>query len=478
MSGLRTIARNSAFHAGSEILTKLASLAFYVVMARELGSAGFGDYMFALSLTVLLTSLAGFGTDGLLSRNVARDREEIHQLFWNSIALKLGLGVLLIAAALLVAVVGGYSDAVVLTVALLGVGTLIELLSKTVGAAFLAHDDLRPVATGLILQRFSTAAVGIAALVAGAGIVPVAAIYLGGAALGLAYVAPALYRREIRPRREVSLRRAREVAARAAPFGLLLIFGTIIFRIDATLLSLYKGAEPTGLYSAAYRALESCLFIPFAIETAMLPMLSRLSRTSVPPVSAYYEAGLKVIVAFMMPFGLAFLLYGGAVLELLYGAEYRSAETAMHWLGGAAVLYGVSLLTCTLVIAQDGARKVAWIVGSVMVFNVLLNLVVIPRWSLNGAAAVTTITEAVQAIVLLYVAWRMVGAVSLRRILTGPLLAGAAMAAVGILVGGDVAWLLPVTGVYLLVILAVERALFPSDLARVEGAVRARLGRA
>ena len=478
MSGLRTIARNSAFHAGSEILTKLASLAFYVVMARELGSSGFGDYMFALSLTVLLTSLAGFGTDGLLSRNVARDREEIHQLFWNSIALKVGLGVVLVAAAMVVALLGDYSDAVLATVLLLGVGTLLELLSKTVGAAFLAHDDLRPVATGLILQRFTTAAVGIAALVLGAGIEPVAAIYLGGALLGLVSVATALYRREIRPRREVSLRRAREVAARAAPFGLMLIFGTIIFRIDATLLSLYKGPEATGLYSAAYRALESCLFIPFAIETAMLPMLSRLSRTSVPPVSSFYEGGLKAIVVFTMPLGLAFLLYGGPILELLYGTEYLGAETAMQWLGGATVLYGVSLLTCTLVIAQDGTRTVAWVVGSVMVFNVLLNLLVIPRWSLTGAAAVTTITEAVQAGVLLFVGWRMVGAVSLRRILAGPVVAGAAMTAVGLAAGAELHWLLAAAAVYLLVIVAVERALYPADVARLGGLLRARLGRA
>lgn len=475
MSGLRTIARNSALQAGGEVLTKLASLAFYVVMARELGTAGFGDYMFALSLTVLLTSLAGFGTDGLLTRNVARDREELHRLFWNSVALKVGLGVVLAGIALLVSFLGDYPEAVHAAVALLAVGTLVELLAKTVGAAFLAYDDLRPVATGLIIQRFTTAAVGIAALLAGAGIVTVAGIYLGGAVLGLLYVSRALYRREIRPRREVSLARAREVAAQAVPFGLMLIFGTVIFRIDATMLSLYKGPEAVGLYSAAYRALESCLFIPFAIEAAMLPMLSRLRRDTVPPVSDVYEVGLKAIVALMAPMGVAFLLFGGEILELLYGAEYRAAEPAMHWLGGAAVLYGVSLLTCTLIVAQDGARALAWTVGAVMVFNVALNLVVIPRFSLTGAAAVTTITEVVQALVLLFLGWRMVGAVSLRRILAGPVVAALAMAAVALAAGTSLAAFVAAGATYLLVIAIAERTLFPEDVTRLAAAVRRRL---
>ncbi|MCW2989716.1 MAG: Polysaccharide biosynthesis protein [Solirubrobacterales bacterium] len=478
MSGLRTIVRNTALQAGGEVLTKLASLAFYVVMARQLGSAGFGDYMFALSLVVLLTSLAGFGTDGLLTREVARDRGELHRLFWNSLALKAGLGVVLTGVALLVAELGDYSAAVSGAIVLLAVGTLLELLAKTIGATFLAYDDLRPVAAGLILQRFTTAAAGIVALLAGAGIVPVAAIYLGGAALGLAYVAQALYRREIRPRRELSLRRARQVAAEAVPFGLMLIFSTIIFRIDATMLSLYKGPEAVGLYSAAYRALESVLFLPYAIENAVFPTFARLGRATQPTLAAVYEGGLKAIVAVTAPLGVTFLLFGGPLLELLYGSEYGSAERAIHWLGGAAVLYGVSFLSVSLLAAQRQTRVLAWTVGGVMLFNIVLNLVVIPRFSLDGAAAVTTITEAVQALALGLLARRFAGRVSARRILTGPVLGAAAMAAVALAAGTGIAAFAAAGATYLVVVVLAERALFPDDLGRFTGVVRARLGRA
>lgn len=478
MSSLRTIARNTAVQAGGEIATKIASLAFYVVMARELGSAGFGEYMFALSLVVLLTSLAGFGTDGLLTREVARDREQLHRLFWNSIALKAVLGILLTGVALLVTVLGDNSAAVSEAVVLLAIATLLELLAKTVGATFLAFDDLRPVVAGLIITRFFTAAAGIAALVAGAGIVPVSVVYLAGAALGLAYVSLALYRHEIRPRREISLSRAREVAIQAAPFGLMLIFSTIVFRVDATLLSFYKGPEAVGLYSAAYRALESVLFLPYAIEAATFPTFSRLSRESTPTLNSVYEGGLKAVVALTAPLGVAFLLFGGSILELLYGAAYREGETAMHWLGGAVVLYGVSFLSVSILAAQRRMRALTWAVGSVMVFNIVLNMLVIPRFSLDGAAAVTTITEAVQAVALGVLAWQQTGPLSLRRILSGPLLAVAAMVGVALMLGdGAVAFALA-GATYLVVIVAAERALYPADLERATGVLRRRVGRA
>ncbi|MFL5844532.1 MAG: flippase [Solirubrobacteraceae bacterium] len=478
MTGLRTIVRNTALQAGAEVLTKLASLAFYVVMARELGSAGFGDYMFALSLVVLLTSLAGFGTDGLLTREVSRDRDELHRLFWNSIALKVVLGLATTAIALLVSILGDYSPAVNAAIVLLALGTLLELLAKTIGATFLAYDDLRPVAAGLILQRFSTAAGGIIALVAGAGIAPVAAIYLGGAALGLASVTLSLYRHELRPRREISIRRAREVAAQAVPFGLMLIFSTIIFRIDATMLSLFKGPEAVGLYSAAYRALESVLFLPYAIENALFPTFSRLARATQPTLASVYEGGLKAIAVITAPLGVAFLLFGGPLLELLYGTEYGDAERAMHWLGGAAVLYGISFLSVSLLAAQRKTRVLAWTVGSVMVFNIVLNLLVIPRYSLDGAAAVTTITEAVQALALGVLARRVAGPVSVRRITTSPVLGAAAMAGVALVTGTSVLAFAAAGAAYLIVVIGAERALFPADLARFTGYVQARLGRA
>jgi O-antigen/teichoic acid export membrane protein len=478
VTGLSTIARNTAFQAGGDLLSKIASLAFYVVMARQLGSAGFGDFMFALSLTILLTSLAGFGTDSLLTRLVAQDREALHRLFWNAVALKLVLGTVLAGTALLVAVLGDYSPAVQATVAVLGAASIAELVAKSIAATFLAYDDLRPVAAGLILQRFSTAGAGIAALLSGAGIVTVSVIYLAGSLLGLLYVVRALARMDIRPRREVSFARARRVAADAAPYGMKLIFTTVIFRVDATILSLMKGAEATGLYSAAYRALESTLFVAYALEAALFPTFARLRRTSTPTLGEMFEIGQKLVVAIMAPAGMAFLLYGREILELLYGAEFAAGATAMQWLGGATALYGVSLMSGSVLLAGGRAKVMAWATGAIMVENIVLNLIFIPAYSLEGAAAVTTVTEVTQAVVYTAFALQLTGRVSARRILAGPVAGCAAMAAMALALPGDLAFVAAALIAYAAAVVLCERILYPADLARVTGVVRRRLGRA
>lgn len=478
MSGLARVARNTAFSAAGDLVSKLASLVFFVVLARTLGAEDFGHYTFALAVTVLLTSLAGFGTDTLLTRQVARDPDEVHHLYWTSLALKLVLGALLTAACVGISVLNDYPGAVHATVALLGAGCVVESLSKTVAATFLAHDDTRPSAAGLVLQRFVNAGLGVALLAAGAGLVPVAAVYLLGAILGYLYVTRALARRGIAPRRTVSLSRARSVAGEAAPFGFKLVFSTAIFRVDATLLSLMKDSVAVGQYGAAYRLLESTLFVPYAFESAVYPLMSRLGRDTSPTVAEVFTVGLKAMLLLMTPVGLVFLLYGGEVLEFLYGDEFAGAEAAMRWLGGAAALYGIAFLAGSLISAQGRIKTLAWATFWVLLLNIGLNLVIIPRWSLTGAAAVTTITEAVQCAVLLVIALRIAGRVPAARILAAPLAGGAAMAGAAVALPGGLAWMLPSLGVYLAVTAGLERLLYPADLARVTARVRGRLGRA
>lgn len=75
MEGSRSVARNALARTIGETASKVASIAFFVVMARALGETGFGEFMFALSLATVLVVASGFGFDELVTREVARDRE-------------------------------------------------------------------------------------------------------------------------------------------------------------------------------------------------------------------------------------------------------------------------------------------------------------------------------------------------------------------------------------------------------------------
>jgi len=474
MSAARLIARNAGAQVAAEILSKLASLALYVVMARHLGKNGFGDFTFALSLALLLTAFAGFGTENILTREVARDREEVHRLFWNAIAIKLAFGALALVVGVVVSFAGHYNGRIRAAVAILTVGALVDVLTKTVYATFLGFEDTRPTALSLLLQRYTTAIVGIALLLLGVGVVPVALVYLAGALVAAVFAATVLARRMTRPRIELSLERAKRFAIASMPIGIAGIFTTVLFRVDATLLSFLTDNTQVGLYSAAYRVLESTLFLTYVFTWTTLPALSRLRRDTTPPIAQAYEGALKVILVMLLPVGTGLLLFADTLIDGLYGRPYAEAASAVRLLGGAAALYGVTYLSTYLLVGQDRQRIVPWVTGGLALGNIALNLVLIPSFGFDGAAAATSITEAAGALLMTVFALRATGRVSLRRIATGPVVASAAMGAVAAALGGGVLGIVGAAVAYPVVLLLVERRLFPADLKLIGDSLRRR----
>ena len=99
MSGARRILANTAYRLLADVGSKLASIAFYVVMARELGAKEFGVFTFGLAFVILTTTLGNFGQDSVLTREVARDHTLLDRYFFNTLALKTGLSTLSLALA-------------------------------------------------------------------------------------------------------------------------------------------------------------------------------------------------------------------------------------------------------------------------------------------------------------------------------------------------------------------------------------------
>ena len=179
-------------------------------MARELGREGFGAFMFALSLTGALVLCAGFGTDELTAREVARDRSRAGRYLADVISLKLVTCTVLLVGAALVVSLGSFSDDTLPAVVLVGAGVAIEAISRTWYSVFQAHERLDLVSLSVIVQRTTTALVGVVLLKLGAGVVIAATVFAVGALLGLgmALLSARRLRLAVRPRGPAALARA------------------------------------------------------------------------------------------------------------------------------------------------------------------------------------------------------------------------------------------------------------------------------
>jgi O-antigen/teichoic acid export membrane protein len=462
--GSRILA-NTAYRALADAGSKIASVALYIVMARKLGEAGFGVFTFAFSLVLLATTLADFGQDRILTREVARDRRRLEGYFANTIALKLTLAVPVFAFAVAAVWLAGVADATTALVAgLLAGGVAVELLARTCFAVFQAYERLEFVPVVVISQRFLTAAAGIAALLAGASVVAVAAIYLGGALVALAAALRLQFRRVARPVLAVEPRAWSPLMRAALPVGLAGVFSTVLFRADMTMLAFYEAKEVVGNYGAAYRLFESTLFLAWAVGAAVFPVLSRLTPASDPPVARVFERSLKLVIALTLPVAVGALVLAEPVVRVVYGTDYEEAVTALRLLAPAIALYPVAHLAGFLLVGQDRQRVLTMTFGLVAIQNVAANFVLIPWLSLDGAALGTSLSQALVTVTLTAAAARAVGGLDWPRVLAGPLLAGAAAGAtMAALVGTPALAIAAAAAVYAAVLGGFEHRAYPRD---------------
>jgi len=464
MSGARRILANTAYRLLADVGSKLASIAFYVVMARELGAKSFGVFTFGLAFVILTTTLGNFGQDSVLTREVARDRTLLDRYFFNTLALKTVISAVSLALALLIAEIVGVSSETRTVLLLLGPAVVLEILMKTCFAAFQAYERLEFIPIALVTQRTVTAIAGIAALLAGAGVVAVSAIYLAGAALGFALSLRLLLRRVVRPAFRIETGRWWPLMRAAAAIGTASVFAVVLFRADMTMLAAFKPAAVVGHYGAAYRLLEATLFVSWSVGSAVYPVFSRLSPTSEPAVGFVFERSLKLVVALTLPLAAGALVLADPVVRLVYGNEYATAANALRLLAPTIALYPVAYVAASLLVSQHRQRAMMIVYGLVALENILANFVLIPWLSLDGAALGTSLSQLLVTVALIVVAQQAAGGIQWARVAGGPILATLAATVGMVLLRDEFAAAVAAGAVlYLAVLFAFERLRFPDD---------------
>lgn len=458
-------AKNTVVRAAAEILGRLATLILFAALGRAVGQSGVGAYVAALAFVQIATMPVYFGFDRYLLRRVARDRSSLEGLFFNVLALKLLLAVPVVAIGFALLNIIGYDTTVRTAAYVLTAGLLLDSLARTLDSVYTAHERAGILSTVQVFNRALTAALGVTALVLGLGVVGVAVTFTLGSAAALVLTLTLLRHRIGMPPLRISRRAWAPLVAASFPFAVQEILTVLIERIDAVMLSLLSGQAEVGLYGAAYRLFEASFFVSWSVTGAFSAMFTYLSRESVPSVQAVFQRAVKLLVVLLTPFAVVIGVLAEPIARLVFGPQFGPAAEPLRLLAPAIVLVGVVTLSTTLVLSRRGPGRMVRVTALMVVINVGLNLVLIPRFAGEGAAAAMLATEGAFVAVTLLMAARAVGGLKWRQMLAGPLLAGLAMA-VPLWVLGSLPGLAAVAGVatYLVAFVTLERAWHPGDL--------------
>ena len=464
----RRIAFGTLARSTGEAVGKVASLVFFVVIARELGEEQFGDFVFGMSLSTVLLIVAGLGMQEMLGREIAKDPRRADDLLWNIVVLKaLMMAGLIVVIAGIVAIQGrSLESAAAIVIVSVGIG--FEYQAGTLYAVFDGRERQQYVAATLIVNRISTALMGIIAALAGAGLVPIAILFTTGSGLGILTAVWLMHRFVLHPERNIDRRTWPALIRSSLPLGILSLLGTVSFRSSVVLLGLFAaGSADVGEYGAAYRLVDASMFIAASFNAAALAWFSRQADDGPAQISRGVSMATKTVLALMLPVGLGLALFAAPLIELLYGSAYDGAVTPLRILGALVALWGINTTIVTVLVTRN--RPDAYTVPALiaLVPNLVLSIILIPSDGANGAAIAAVAGAAVLVALALPRTARLFGRLPVARIFIAPLAAGAAMAACALALSA-IPWIVAAVvsvAAYALVFLAIEKLAYPGDFA-------------
>jgi O-antigen/teichoic acid export membrane protein len=164
-------------------------------------------------------------------------------------------------------------------------------------------------------------------------------------------------------------------------------------RFDRILLGLLGSTGQVGLYSVAATMSETLWLIPGSLAQVVFHRVASAQL----PVRRLRAVRLANVALSLVGAGVLALL-APALVEAVFGEAFRGATAAMRVLLLAAVAVASYQVDITCVVASNGLRRASAITTAGFAAVLLLDLVLIPRAGLLGAAWASVVGYGLMAV--------------------------------------------------------------------------------
>jgi O-antigen/teichoic acid export membrane protein len=381
-----SLARNTGWMLVGQGFRLLIQVMYFTVIARSLGPQNYGAFVGVVGLVGVLLPFAHLGSGFLLIKNVARDKHQFRENLGDAL-----LMTCLSAAALFGVVVpishfllpGNIPMKLIMMVA--GSDLFGTSIAGICGQAFVAFERMKWTASiNVLLSAVRLVAAVILAIVhakptalewgefyfASTTIVTLLALILVLVKLGAPTFKFARLGTEIREGFYFSVNQSAY---------------TINNDIDKAMLARLSTLEATGIYGAAYRLIDVSLTPVTAALVAAYPNFFRVGVDGVPATLRYIKPLILPILGYGALVAVA-ILVGAGIVPLILGGEYRLTVEALRWLAVLPLLKAVHYFLADALTGAGYQWLRTAIHAGVAVFNVLINMCMIPAYSWRGAA--------------------------------------------------------------------------------------------
>jgi O-antigen/teichoic acid export membrane protein len=433
MSPFRNILKLSA----GDFVAKVAYFLAFVYLAQKLGTDGYGVLEFALAVRTYLVLLADAGLELWAIREAAKGLD-VRVLASRVIPARLLLAGVALAATGLFTLLPG-NPHLRLLLPLLTLTVLVQAFNLK--WVFMGQERMARVAIGLIASQLAFAGCVILLVHQPADLLRVAIAFLTSEFLITVYFWLLFAKLHGALKVVADWTGIRSVMRPVLTLGAAQCLSLMSYNVDSILIGVMLGPGAVGLYAAAYKPITAVLTAPVTYLQGLFPSFARSFKEDQAQFRAMVLRSLRFTATFAIPIGVGGTLLAAPVINLLFGPSYAASVPVLQLLSWSAVLVTLRGNFRHTLNAAGRQHLDLTCAGSAAVLNVVLNLLLIPRYGIEGAAAATLASEAFWFLLARYLFTRHVMALPLLPAMWRPLIAGLGMAAL-LIWGGAMPWLI------------------------------------
>lgn len=397
-------------------ITTFSSFFLFILLifvGRLTGVEQNGVFNTALAVATIFEMFTDLGMRDLTVRNVSRDKSLTNRYIGNLLTWKISLcSMVYMAMLLIVNLFLDYPREVTMAIYLLTISAFLKSLKYSFRGFFQAHN-LFSWDTGLVLlERTSVLIFGLIVLFTYRSIFPFVVCFAVVRAVDFLITLGVLHFKIGKVKFKFDFKFIFKLQKEAIPLGMFFIILTVFSYIDIVMLSkMSPDFNAAGLYGAAFRIYEGVTILPTILYLVALP---RLSDLFINDQKRHKELAFRV-VKYMFIMAMPIVVYGyffsDFFLTTFYSSdpEFFQAAFALQLLFIGIVFQYPNWMLNTILISIDKQKIIMYVGLIALISKVILNLIIIPRYGYEGAAAATVFGEAMIFVLsTLYLAWHRI----------------------------------------------------------------------
>ena len=398
----RKIAYNVLVSSFSKILSTILALVAIGLITRYLGQAGFGNYAIVLAFLSFFTAIADLGIYSTVTREISRPEADEENIIGNIFTLRVVISLLVLILSPAIVFFFPYPSEVKEAIVVVALAFVFSSSYQTLNGVFQKNLAMDKVAIAELLGKIIQVVFIFYAIKLDLGFIWIIFSLLLNMLVSFALVY-FLSKKYITFSFKYDLNYWKKFIKESYPLGAAAIISFIYFKIDTILLSVLRNSAEVGIYSVAYKVIENITFFPAMMVGLVFPIISKNIFFDKARFHEISNKTFKVFWIFVTPLIIGTIFLSNGIVSLIGGPGFSASGTVLRILVFALGCIFFSNLFNVILISGNKQKKLMVIMLIAAIFNVVFNLIFIPRYSYMAAAVISVITEFFVAVATFYV---------------------------------------------------------------------------